>query len=173
MLSLLMAGDFAVGEFVGIVVDRGVEVAVKDIERQFSRVDTDLTEAVEDFGTTGILCIRDRLEVLPPIVGSDAVLVVDTRFVERTYPREIDGVRDEDGFIISPSMNKIQIPLFAFGIGWVFAVLGRSEFAFHYRLASVGRDTQTDGTVIRYVEPIAVVRFVWHKVQENALVHDF
>ena len=156
-----------------VVVDLGVEVTVKDGEREFGGIDTDLTEAVEDFGTTTVLCICDRLEVLPPIVGSDAVLVVDTRRIERTYPREIDGVRDEDVFIISPSMNKIQIPLFAFGIGWVFAVLGRSEFAFHYRLASVGCDAQTDGAVAGAIEPIAVVGFVWHKVQESALVHDF
>ena len=59
------------------------------------------------------------------------------------------------------------------GIGLVFAVLGRSEFAFHYRLASVGSDTQTDGAVAGAIEPIAVVGFVWHKVQESALVHDF
>ena len=91
-----MSGDFSVGEFVGVVVDLGVEVTVKDIERQFSRVDTDLTEAVEDFGTTTVLRIRDRLEVLPPVVGSDAVLVVDTGFVEKPYPGEIDGMRDED-----------------------------------------------------------------------------
>lgn len=168
-----MSGDFAVGEVVRVVVDLGVEVAVKDIERQFSRVDTDLAEAVEDFGTTGILCIRDRLEVLPSVVGSDAVLVVDTRFVERPYPGEIDRMRDEDGFIRIPRVSKCKIPLFTLGIGWVFTVLGRSEFAFHYRLASVGRDAQTDVAVAGAIEPVAVVGFVWHKVQESALVHDF
>ena len=92
-------------------MDLGVEVAIKDIERQFSRVDTDLTEAVEDFGTTGILCIRDRFEVLPSVVGSDAVLVVDTRFVERPYPGEIDRMRDEDVSVIAnPAMNSGELP---------------------------------------------------------------
>ena len=80
----------------GVVADLGVEVAIKDIKRQFGGIDTDLTEAVEDFGTTAVLRIRDRFEVLPPIVGSDAVLVVDTRFVERPYPGEIDSMRDEE-----------------------------------------------------------------------------
>ena len=106
MLSLLMSGDFSVGEVVGVVVDLGVEVTVKDIERQFSRVDADLTEAVEDFGTTTVLCICDRLEVLPSVVGSDAVLVVDTGFVERPYPGEIDRMRDEDVSVIAKGIMK-------------------------------------------------------------------
>ena len=168
-----MAGDFSVGEFVRVVVDLGVEVAVEDIERQFSRVDTDLAEAVEDFGTTGILCIRDRLEVLPPVVGSDAVLVVDTGFVERPYPREIDSMRDEDVFPMSPRMHKFQIPLFTLGIRLVFTVFVRSRFTFQNRQLSIGRNAQSDGAVTGAIEPIAVVGFVWHKAQESALVHDF
>ena len=90
----------------GVVVDLGVEVTVKDIERQFSGIDTDLAEAVEDCGTTAVLCIRDRFEVLPPVVGSDAVLVVDTRFVERPYPGEIDRMRDEDVSVIAKGIMK-------------------------------------------------------------------
>ncbi len=168
-----MSGDFSVRQLVGIVVDLGVEVAIKDIERQFGGIDTDLTEAVEDFGTTTVLCICDRLEVLPSVVGSDAVLVVDTRLVERTYPREIDGMRDEDVFPMSPRMHKFQIPLFTLGILLVFTVFVRSRRAHHYRLLPIGCDTQTDGAVAGAIEPIAVVRFVWHKVQESALVHDF
>ena len=56
-IPFTMSGDFTVGEFVGVVLDLGVEVAIKDIKRQFGGIDTDLTEAVEDCGTTAVLRI--------------------------------------------------------------------------------------------------------------------
>ncbi len=168
-----MAGDFSVGEVVGVVLDLGVEVAIKDIKRQFGGIDTDLAEAVEDFGTTTVLCICDRFEVLPPVVRSDAVLAVNTGFVERPYPGEIHRMRNENILVVIPRMPKCQVPLFALGIHLVFTILGRSELAFHYRLLTIGCDTQTDGAVAGHIEAIPVVGFVWHKVQESALVHDF
>ena len=59
------------------------------------------------------------------------------------------------------------------GIGLVFAVLASGWCCIHNFLYTIGSDTQTDGAVAGAIEPIAVVGFVWHKVQESALVHDF
>ena len=64
------------GEDRGVGLDGWGEVLIEDGEREFGGVDADRTESFEDTGTAVVLGGRDGLEVLVPVVGSDAVLMV-------------------------------------------------------------------------------------------------
>ena len=107
----------------GVFLCLGSEVLVQNIEREFSGVDADPAESVEDAGTAAVLRVSDGFKVLPPVVGCDTVLMVNTRLIEWPHPREIDGMGDEDALVVIPWMPKYKIPLFALGIRFVFAIL--------------------------------------------------
>ena len=156
----------------GVDLRSGIEVLVEDGEWKFRGVDADMAETVEDAGATAVLSIGDGFEVLIPVVGRDAVLVVDTRLVDGSYPGEIHGVGNEDGFRGIPRAFKLQIPLFTLGVGRVFAVLAGSWSSIYNCFDTIRRYTQADGTVMRDIELIPVVGFVWDEVQDFALVDE-
>ena len=162
------------GEDRGIDLDGRGEVLIEDGEREFGGVDADRTESFVDTGTAVVLRVGDRLEVLEPIVCGDTVLVVDTGlfFGYRSYPREIDGMGNENVFVCVPWMFKLQIPLFAIGIGFNLTVLAGSRCGVQQFLNTRRRDLQADCTVKREIEPIPVVGFVGDEVQECALVQE-
>ena len=91
-LALLMMGDLEVHAGMRIALVLGIEILVEDGEGQFGGIDADLPKTIKDTGTAGVFLIGDGLKVLPPVVGGDAVLVVDTGLVDGSYPREIDGM---------------------------------------------------------------------------------
>ena len=162
------------GEDGWVGLDGWGEVLIEDGERQFGGVDADRTESFEDTGTAIVLGGRDGLEVLVSIVGSDTVLMVDIRlfFGYRSYPRDIDGMRDEDVYVTPPNIMEYQIPLFSFSIILVRTVWTCSGKGFLQSLYALRRDLQTDFTITRDIEPISVVGFVGNEVQECALVQD-
>ena len=170
-LELLMMGDLEVHAGMRIALVLGVEVLVEDGEREFGGIDADLSEAVEDTGTTGVFLIGDGLKVLPPVVGGDAVLVVDTGLVDGSYPSEIDGMGDKDVLVRVPSVIELPIALYAFGIRFVFTVLCGSGGRLYYSLYAVRGDPQTDFAIVRHIELVAVVGLMGHEAQERTLVH--
>ena len=76
-------------QLIGIALVLGIKVLVEHREPELSRIDADTTETSEDSATACVFPIGDGFEVLVPVVGSDTVLVVDTRLVDRSYPRQI------------------------------------------------------------------------------------
>lgn len=160
-----MLPHLVIHQLIGIALVLRIEVLVEHRERELSRIDADLSESFEDSGSACVFPIGDRLEVWVPVVGSDTVLVVDTRLVDRSYPRKIDRMGNEDVLMMSPNIMKRQIPLFAFGVGRVFAVLRGGRFCVQQGLYPTGCDTQTDLTIMGDEQPTAVVWFVGHKAQ--------
>ena len=79
---------------------------------------------------------------------------------------------NENVFVCVPWMFKLQIPLFAIGIGFNLTVLAGSGCGVQQFLNTRRRDLQADCTVKRDIEPIPVVGFVGDEVQECALVQD-
>ena len=142
------------------------------MERQVGGIDAFGSELFEDRRSTAVLRVGDGFEVLPSVVGSDPVLVVDTGFVEGSDPSEIDGMGDENLFARPPWISKIQVPLLAFSISGVCAVLASGRSGVYHRLGTIRSDAQSDRTVVGNIEEIAVVGLVRHEVQENAVVQD-
>ena len=126
-------------------------------------IKTALAEYAEDTGTAGVFLIGDGLKVLPPVVGSDAVLVVDTGFFEGTHPGEIDGMGDKDVLVRVPRVIELPIALYAFGIRFVFTVLCGSGGRIYYSLYAVRGDPQTDFAIVRHIELVAVVGLMGHE----------
>ena len=170
-LELLMMGDLEVHAGMRIALVLGVEVLVKDREGQFGGIDADLPKTIKDTGTAGVFLIGDGLKVLPPVVGGDAVLVVDTGLVDGSYPSEIDRMGYEDVLFRVPSVIELPIALYAFGIRFVFTVLCGSGCGIDYYLHTIRRNTQTDFAIGGHIELVAVVGLMGHEAQECAIVH--
>ena len=91
-----------VGKVVGHAGGGGHEVVAAEEGEEFGAghvawVATDGTEYLQQFGTSGIFCGRDGLEVGCSVVGSDAVeMVHDEAIGDRSYPRQMDGMRSKD-----------------------------------------------------------------------------
>ena len=142
------------------------------MERQVGGIDAFGSELFEDRRSTAVLRVGDGFEVLPSVVGSDPVLVVDTGFVEGSDPSEIDGMGDENLFARPPWISKIQVPLLAFSISGVCAVLASGRSGVYHRFCTIRSDAQSDRTVVGNIEEIAVVGLMGHEVQKCALVQD-
>ena len=142
------------------------------MERQVGGIDAFGSELFEDRRSTAVLRVGDGFEVLPPVVGSDPVLVVDTGLIDRSDPGEIDGMVHENMLTGSPCLFKLQIPLLSIGIGLVCAVLATGRSGVYHRLGTIRSDAQSDRTVVGNIEEIAVVGLVRHEVQKCALVQD-
>ena len=135
-------------------------------------VDAGGAEGAEDTCAAVVLLVGDGIEIGEPVVGGDAVEVVDALRPGgyRSDPREIDGTGDEDAAIATESMPEKQIALFASGIVFVFAVRGCGKVRMQQCLRTVGCDTQPDHPVFGDVEAVAVIRLVRHQSDFDAVV---
>ena len=143
-LDLTMVVEVVVHDGFGVFLCLGSEVFVQDIEREFGRIDADPTESSKDACTAAVLRTGDRLEILPPVVGCDTVLVVDTRLIERTHPREIDGMVNKDAFVMTESVLEIQI--FGFAVCVWFAVFSATYACQCF--PPIGIDTYADSSTM-------------------------
>ncbi len=165
------AGEGVVGKDVGVlermqaVVREDIEVAVGD-----SRFDGLLTHVSDETMLAGI----QTEQVVEAVVGNDAGEMVNlvVRGDRLPAPCEIDGMGNEDGFVISKRILILQIPLFAVSIGWIFTVLAGSRCALNDRLLTIRGNAQTDDAIMGDIEPIAVVGLMRHNAQLSAFVRD-
>ena len=118
------AGEFAL-ELGGEVVvreDAGVLKATEDIVRDATEVairDGGFNGTLSGIGYRAMLANEDAEQVVEAVVGCNAVEVMDL-VVERnrlTAPGAIDGMGDEDVFVVPKRIMKGQIPLFAICVG--------------------------------------------------------
>ena len=110
------------GEVVGHAGGGGHEVVAAEEREEFgagheARITADGAEHTKQFGTSGIFCWRDGLEVGCSVVGSDAVeMVHDEAIGDRSYPRQMDGMRHKDVQVSAQGVLKLQVALFTIGI---------------------------------------------------------
>jgi len=153
----LLEGDREELAELGCGVDTGIEAA--------------FMEYAEVLGATAILGICHGVKIRPVIIGCNTVQMVDTGFIERSYPREIDGMGDENVFVMAEDIFELKIPLLALGVCGVCTVLACGWCSIHDCFNSIRRDTQSDCTIIGDIEPIPVVGFMRHETEHNPVVH--
>ena len=101
--------------------------------------------ALTDIGDTKMLRDGDAEEVVDTIVRNDTIEVVNLVFGRDrlTTPREINGMRDEDGVVKAKGIFELQIPLFTIRVGWILAIRASGWSAFYQGLNAIRRDAQT------------------------------
>jgi hypothetical protein len=122
-----------------------------------------------------MLTDMDTEQVVDQVVGRDTGEVMNLVVQGNTLsaPREINGVGDKDMLVIAKCVTKLQVPLYAQGIGLDLRILACGRRGVYDGLRAVRRNAQTDGTIVGDIESVAVTRVMRHKAEGSVRIGDW